>query len=331
MSYDEWKDTAANANNDAYTVLSGHCSDGTNYLPCYWQNGVRVMLAYENSAGYNETRGIVLDGDNTYLCGRYYNGTASNACYWKNRSLVKVDIEDRSQESYIIDLAVSGGVFFLCGHESNGINTHACYWINKTKHALSLPPGITDSYAYGIAVESETFDFYICGYYVLSGTMYACCWKNGGECITLISPATGSVTNTLAISNGNVYIGGFYKYGTTSFPCYWVNGSLINLPYTPVSGAIVYAITIYDGSIYAAGEGGLVSWKESSILWEDSSTTGSLRAISRYDNDLYLAGFKGTYPNCTPYFSKNGSEITLSLPPSYTLGAAWGAVVRAKR
>lgn len=233
---------------DAGDVYVSGAMKNTQWMACYWKNGVATMLTdgtYEAGAG----GGIFISGTDVYACGGERNAAnVFSAKYWKNGTAVS--LTDGTKESVANSIFVSGTDVYCAGYEKDASGTIvAKYWKNGIATTLG-----TGGVANSIVVAGT--DVYIAGNYgnvgcywknstlinlnncingtkvFLSGTdvyvsgsdnsYQAAYWKNG----SIVSLSDGESANSVFVNNTDVYIAG---RTSVNIPCYWKNGQQITL------------------------------------------------------------------------------------------------------
>ena len=184
----------------------GWYNDGTNYTPCYWDEGGRHDLS-KGQAG--EVHSIFVDGSGVYAAGRNASG---QACYWDNQG----DRRDVSgiSGSLATQIVVDANRVYLSGYNGSG----ARYWVSDggpvTEHSLN---GVE---AYSIFVRNNRV--YVGGFYSDGGKEIACYWDNNGVRYSLANPDSDyAYVNSIFVYNNKVYAAGDYDNATEYRACYW--------------------------------------------------------------------------------------------------------------
>lgn len=237
----------------------------------YWRNGVGINLE-DTTIIYPTATGITVSGNNVYTAGgAYINGFEKFVpIYWKNQDkAIKISTYDQSR-SQSTAIAVSGNDVYLTGHTISMAagygRSSACYWKNGTPTFLYSPSTIyVDGIANAIAL-SDT-DVHVVGN--ISYTNYAptliiaTYWKNGKP-TELTVPFVRSIANAVFVDGDDVYIAGGIL-GSDGMPraTYWKNGVAAQLD-TKYSEA--RAITVYNNDVYVAGNRG----SDTALYWKNS-------------------------------------------------------------
>lgn len=164
-------------------------------------------------------------------------------------------------------------------------------------------------------------------------------WKNAEPLYTHTSGSTGLFVDVKVVDGDVYYLGGdyggagkcssvknheevnTYQDNTRSGINVWRNGEVLyflgNVVYgasLDVSDGIVYSIGqvpsdgIYKASIWVNGEASFISNE-----WSGAS------GLCVYNDDVYVTGFAGNYPELDTYIWKNG-ELTVLTSPGYDMG-----------
>lgn len=117
---------------DAGDVYVSGAMKNTQWMACYWKNGVATMLTdgtYEAGAG----GGIFISGTDVYACGGERNAAnVFSAKYWKNGTAVS--LTDGTKESVANSIFVSGSDVYVAGI---GSDNKCRFWKYGTETVLS--------------------------------------------------------------------------------------------------------------------------------------------------------------------------------------------------
>ena len=142
---------------------------------------------------------------------------------------------------------------------------------------------------------------------------------------------TGSATNAIVVSGGNVYVAGLVSNNTGESAVYWVNGAITTLaPPSGMTNSVANGIAVSGGNVYVAGSASSSAGVGTAILWVNGAPTtlsppsGLVNcyatAIAVSGGDVYVAGgASNNHIDGWATYWVNGAATLLPMPGGLTV------------
>lgn len=270
---------------------------------------------------------IEIVGDDYYVAGLNMQGAP---IVWKNEEeLFTLPYDPSSYGTSVTSMAIHNDDVYLTTTELTQNGLVGTLWINEVA-----------SEDYSDATELNTVIFDGDDIYVAGGTNDAAViWKNAEPIYTYTSSVTALFVDVQVVDGDVYYVGGDFgangKYAAIENPenvninqennrfavNVWKNDEVL---YTLGSEVYGTKMVVSDGTVYVSGQvpGGSVF---KAIVWVDGEPTilsdlwSGAQGLCLYNDELYVTGFVGSYPELDVFIWNDGEFTTLT-SPGYDMG-----------
>lgn len=280
-----------------------------------WKNGTA-----EHLADGGEIYSVVVVGEDVYAVGKDAEFVAK---VWKNGTVLHTLSGYTYMDIFITSMVVSGDDIYVTTHElTETWQSIGRLWKNGVEQS-----GYEDATEL-MSVFVDGDDIYVAG----KTLSQAVVWKNASKLYTYVSEVAESFVSVIVAEGDVYYMGGDYggagkntiikkpsientgKDITDLSVNVWKNDEILY-----VLGSEVYGgdLCFSKGVLYAIGQapgGGVYQAK----IWVDgvgtvlSNAWSGAESIFVFNDDVYVAGFYGSYPELNAAVWKNGDEILIA-------------------